>query len=135
MEHLLRGRTCQIQPLCGRMGAKRPGSMGMEPPQPLAASRHREAVQPNLRGGSRLPVIQRRTSMVAQSTIDIRGAIEAANHKFMAAFARADAAGMAALYTPDGQLLPTHSDFVSGTQAIQAFWQAVMDMGVKEAAL
>jgi uncharacterized protein (TIGR02246 family) len=73
--------------------------------------------------------------MIAESTTDIRRAIEAANQQFMTAFARADAAGMAALYTPDGKLLPTHSDFMSGTQAIQAFWQSVMDMGVKEAAL
>ena len=65
----------------------------------------------------------------------VREAIAAANQSFMRAFARGDAAGMAALYTADGQLLPTHSDVVSGTQAIQTFWQAVMGMGITEASL
>jgi uncharacterized protein (TIGR02246 family) len=65
----------------------------------------------------------------------IREAITSANRTFMDTFARGDAAGMAALYTPDGQLLPTGSDVVAGPQPIQAFWQAVMGMGIKEATL
>jgi uncharacterized protein (TIGR02246 family) len=73
--------------------------------------------------------------MAAEATSDVRQAIEAANQNFTAAFARRDARGMAGLYTPNGQLLPTHSDFVTGAQAIQAFWQAVMDMGIEDATL
>jgi uncharacterized protein (TIGR02246 family) len=73
--------------------------------------------------------------MTAQPTGEAREAIAAANQNFMASFARGDAAGMAALYTANGQLLPTHSDFITGTQAIQGFWQAVIDMGIKEATL
>jgi uncharacterized protein (TIGR02246 family) len=73
--------------------------------------------------------------MTAQPTGEAREAIAAANQNFMASFARGDAAGMAALYTTNGQLLPTHSDFVTGTKAIQGFWQAVIDMGIKEATL
>jgi uncharacterized protein (TIGR02246 family) len=65
----------------------------------------------------------------------IRDAIAAANEKFMAAFNGGDAAGLAALYTEKGQLLPPNSDFVTGQQAIQGFWQALMDMGIKEAKL
>jgi uncharacterized protein (TIGR02246 family) len=65
----------------------------------------------------------------------IRDAIAAANEKFMAAFNGGDAAGLAALYTETGQLLPPNSDFVTGQQAIQGFWQALMDMGIKEAKL
>jgi uncharacterized protein (TIGR02246 family) len=53
----------------------------------------------------------------------------------MAAFNRGDAAGLAALYTENGQVLPPNSDFVTGKEAIQGFWQAVMDMGIKEAEL
>jgi uncharacterized protein (TIGR02246 family) len=73
--------------------------------------------------------------MAAESTSDPRQAIASANRNFVAAFARRDARGMATLYTANGQLLPTNSDFVTGTQAIQAFWQAVMGMGIKEATL
>lgn len=66
---------------------------------------------------------------------EIRDAIAAANETFMAAFNRGDAAGLAALYTENGQVLPPNSDFVTGKEAIQGFWQAVMDMGIKEAEL
>jgi uncharacterized protein (TIGR02246 family) len=73
--------------------------------------------------------------MSTEQTGTVREAIASANANFMSAFARRDAAGMAALYTPDGQLLPTGSDVVDGPQAIEAFWQAVMGMGIKEATL
>ncbi len=61
--------------------------------------------------------------------------IAAANAKFMEAFNRGDAAGVAALYTEDGAILPPNADITSGREAIQAFWQAVMNMGVKSATL
>lgn len=66
---------------------------------------------------------------------DIQNTIAAANDKFMANFKSRDAASMAALYTEDGQVLPPNSDFVTGHEAIQAFWQALMDMGIREAKL
>jgi uncharacterized protein (TIGR02246 family) len=69
------------------------------------------------------------------SSQEVREAIAAANEKFMATFKGGDAASMAALYTENGQLLPPNSDFVTGRQAIQAFWQALYDMGIKEAKL
>ncbi len=68
-------------------------------------------------------------------TADPRTELEAGNRRFMEAFGRGDAAGVARLYTASAQLLPAHSDFVNGTTAIQRFWQTVMDMGVKEAVL
>jgi ketosteroid isomerase-like protein len=37
---------------------------------------------------------------------------------------------MAALYTEEGQLLPPNADFMIGREAIQAFWQGVMDAGI-----
>jgi len=73
--------------------------------------------------------------MTAPSTTGLREAIHATNQKFMKAFADRDAAGMAALYTGNGQLLPPNSDVVTGAPAIQAFWQAIMDMGIKSATL
>jgi ketosteroid isomerase-like protein len=66
---------------------------------------------------------------------DIRNDIMTCNKSFMEAFARGDAAGLAALYTAGGQLLPPNSDVVSGRDAIRAFWQGAIDMGLKEARL
>ncbi len=65
----------------------------------------------------------------------LRQEIAAANEKFMAAFGEQDAAALAALYTKEGQVLPPNSDFVTGREAIQGFWQAVMDMGIRRAEL
>ena len=66
---------------------------------------------------------------------ELKNVITAANRNFKDTFARADAEGMGRLYTSDGQLLPTNSDFLTGTGAIQEFWQAVMNMGIKTAEL
>jgi uncharacterized protein (TIGR02246 family) len=65
----------------------------------------------------------------------IQAAIEAADEVFMATFNRGDAAALADLYTENGQLLPAGSDFVTGKEAIQNFWQGAMDMGIKSAKL
>ena len=62
---------------------------------------------------------------------DVHDAIVAANRIFMATFSRGDAAGIAALYTENGQFLPPNSDFVTGKQAIQTTFQAYMDKGIK----
>ncbi len=72
---------------------------------------------------------------MTQATFGVRGAIAAANEKFMAAFGQGDAAGLAALYTEKGQILPPNGDFVTGKEAVQGFWQALMDMGIKAAKL
>jgi len=53
----------------------------------------------------------------------------------METYGRGDAAGMAQLYTTDGQLLPTGSDVVTGHGGIEAFWRAVMEMGIATARL
>jgi uncharacterized protein (TIGR02246 family) len=68
-------------------------------------------------------------------TAELRDQIAAANKAFMKAFGRGDAAGLAAFYTEDGQLLPPNFDVMGGRDAIQAFWQGAMDMGIKGAAL
>ena len=61
--------------------------------------------------------------------------IAAKVESFMATFSSGNAAGMAELYTEDGQLMPPNVDFVTGKPGIQEVWQSVMDMGVKEAKL
>ena len=71
---------------------------------------------------------------MSQST-EIRNAIEAANEIFVSLFSQGDAAGLAALYATDGQVLPPNADFVAGPAAIQGFWQAVINSGLKGATL
>jgi uncharacterized protein (TIGR02246 family) len=57
------------------------------------------------------------------------------NETFMCAFERGDAAGVAACYADGGQVLPPGSDIITGKEAIEAFWSAVMEMGVKKVEL
>jgi uncharacterized protein (TIGR02246 family) len=61
----------------------------------------------------------------------VRKAILAANKEFMAAFERGDTAGIAAMYTEDGKLLPPNSRMLTGWQAIRAFWQGAREAGGK----
>ena len=66
---------------------------------------------------------------------EIQEAIAAVNRKFSDAYSRGDAAGVAAFYTADGQLLPTNSEIIQGHEGIAGFWQFVMGLGVKTVAL
>lgn len=66
---------------------------------------------------------------------ETREGIETANARFVAAFRDGDAATVAACYTSDAQLLPANSEPITGTQAIQGFWQSVMKMGIAGARL
>lgn len=65
------------------------------------------------------------------SSVDVHDAIVAADKTFMNTFSRGDAAGIAALYTENGQVLPANFDFMTGPMAIQATFQAFFDMGMK----
>ena len=71
----------------------------------------------------------------AEPTADVTAEIRTANDQFGAAFAAQDAAALANLYTAQAQLLPPNSDFITGREAIQTFWQGAMDAGVAEATL
>jgi uncharacterized protein (TIGR02246 family) len=77
----------------------------------------------------------KRKRVMSQSITKVREAITAAIEKFMAAYNQGDAAGLAALYTEKGQLLPTNSDFITGRPAIKKFWQARMNPGVNSVKL
>jgi uncharacterized protein (TIGR02246 family) len=66
---------------------------------------------------------------------DVRSQVEHGNQQFMAAFKAGDAASLSRLYTREAQLLPANSDVVRGTDAIRAFWQGALDMGLREATL
>ncbi|MCH8280837.1 MAG: DUF4440 domain-containing protein [Chloroflexi bacterium] len=62
--------------------------------------------------------------MVTQGT-------SATNRQFEEAIARGDAAGCAAVYTEDAEILPPDSPAMTGKQAAQGLWQSIIDMGVK----
>ena len=64
-----------------------------------------------------------------------RAAIEAGNRQFMAALAKQDAAGVAALYSMDAEASPPNSNVVRGRAEIQKLWKAVMDSGIASANL
>ena len=66
---------------------------------------------------------------------DLRSEIESQVQGFLAAFHRGDAAGVAAHYTEGARFLATNAEMITGRQGIQAAWQNMMDIGVKEAAL
>ena len=55
-------------------------------------------------------------------TSDARSRIMATSREFSARYERGDAAGMAALYTPDGVILPPGRNASSGVRALTAYW-------------
>ena len=69
--------------------------------------------------------------MTQSSATEIRQGIAVSIAQFMAAFSRGDAAGAAAVYTEDGQVLPPNGASISGRPAIQSLWQGAMDTGVQ----
>jgi uncharacterized protein (TIGR02246 family) len=69
------------------------------------------------------------------SSTSSRAEIEQVNTSFVDAFNQGNAAGLAAVYTTDGQILPPGYEPMTGKQAIQGFWQAVLNMGIAEATL
>jgi uncharacterized protein (TIGR02246 family) len=70
-------------------------------------------------------------SAFAAGPRDPRKAIEAANAEFGAAVGRGDARAVAAMYTEGGQLYPPNERIVAGRAAIEGFWKAAMDSGLK----
>jgi uncharacterized protein (TIGR02246 family) len=87
----------------------------------------------NRRSWSVLTAGRRQRIMGQSGSKEVRDAIVAADGKFMTAFDKGDAAGVTALYTEGGQLLPPNAGFVKGREAIQAFWQGAMDAGIASA--
>lgn len=60
----------------------------------------------------------------------VKAAIEAANARFSAAVVKGDGAGLAALYSPNAQVMPAGSEPIRGAEAIQKFWQGALDSGI-----
>lgn len=61
---------------------------------------------------------------------DAKSGIAVVNAQFCAAVAKADGKAVAALFSSDAVLLPTGSEPLKGTAAIQKFMQGTIDSGV-----
>ena len=64
-----------------------------------------------------------------------RESIAETNRRFMKAFDEGDTEGVAALYTPEGQLLPPGAEMITGHSAIEEFWRGAREMGLATAEL
>ncbi len=62
---------------------------------------------------------------MAQSNADV----SSARSKFMEAFNKADAQGVAALYAKDALLMPDRAPKLEGQDAIAAYWQGGLQQG------
>jgi uncharacterized protein (TIGR02246 family) len=65
----------------------------------------------------------------------IRDAIQKANQLLIATFRRGDSQAIASLYTESAILMPPGSEAINGRAGIGDFWEAVLQMGVKEVKL
>ena len=65
----------------------------------------------------------------------IREKIDAANKGFVEAFNKGNLAKAMSVYTKDATILPPNAPMMHGIDSITAYWQAALDMGVKEAQL
>jgi uncharacterized protein (TIGR02246 family) len=72
---------------------------------------------------------------LTESTPDIQTEIRKMNDLFESMYAQGNAAALASLYTEHGMLLPPGSEVIRSREGIQNFWQAVMNMGIKQARL
>ncbi|RUT72797.1 YybH family protein [Ancylomarina longa] len=74
-------------------------------------------------------------SCVSKENFDQKPEIVKANQQFMDALHQGNAMELATLYTVDAQVMPPNHEIVTGTKAIQAFWQSFIDMGIKNLTL
>lgn len=64
-------------------------------------------------------------------TSEIYQTISDLSEIFEATYAKGNATDIAEFYTENGMLLPAGFDRVQGKEDIQGFWQAAIDMGIK----
>lgn len=69
------------------------------------------------------------------SAADVREAVRAVTKTFLDAFRRGDAAGMAACYTRDGQVLPPNAEIAEGHRDLENFWRETINLGFSGATL
>jgi uncharacterized protein (TIGR02246 family) len=68
-------------------------------------------------------------------TQDVVQGIAATYEQFIQALRRGDAVECAGVYPNDGIILPPNAPMQRGKQAIQEFFQALIDMGIRDATL
>ncbi len=66
---------------------------------------------------------------------DIRKKIDSVNKGFVEAFNKGDLAKAMDVYTMNATILPPNAPIMKGKEAITAYWQGALEMGVKEAQL
>ena len=71
----------------------------------------------------------------AQGPTDVTEEIRKANEEFIAAFNANDAARLTAVYTADGTLYPPNSEAITGSEGIEAYWNAGFEMGIDNGVL
>jgi uncharacterized protein (TIGR02246 family) len=64
--------------------------------------------------------------------MDVRDAIRAGDQAMVDAINNKDGAAIAPNYTEDGAVLPPGAPRQDGREAVQAFWQAAIDMGLAD---
>lgn len=69
------------------------------------------------------------------ATAEVREAIRTVTKTFLDAFRRGDAAGMAACYTRDGQVLPPNAEIAEGHRDLENFWRETINLGFSGATL
>jgi ketosteroid isomerase-like protein len=61
----------------------------------------------------------------------IRAEIEKQDEEFVNTYNRGDARGLVAFYAEKGMVMPPNENIVEGSQQIESFWQAMMNLGAK----
>ena len=82
-----------------------------------------------------LSVVAGTASGAAAQAVGPRAAIEAANAKFSADFAKGDANAVASHYTASAWAFPPNGEITRGREAIGKLWKGAMDGGVKQVKL
>lgn len=70
-----------------------------------------------------------------QQPKDVTEQIKQANATFMEAYNNGDAHALAMCYTVDGKVFPANSEAIEGQEAIEAFWNGAIGMGIAKAEL
>lgn len=71
----------------------------------------------------------------AQGPTDVTEEIRKANEEFIAAFNANDAARLTAVYTSDATIHPPNSESITGSEGIEAYWNAGFEMGINSGVL
>ena len=67
-----------------------------------------------------------------QGPIDVTSEFKEASKVFTEAFNNGDANALAKFYTSNAKMYPSNSDVIEGQEAIEGFWNALINMGIKK---